>query len=56
MPNFSVSRRSAGRPVASVEEVEITQSVDYSEPDIIYDEDKVKFDNMDKLSIREFVI
>ena len=49
MPNLSVSRRSSGRPVASVEEVEITQSVDYSEPDIIYDEDKVRIDKVDKV-------
>lgn len=35
--------RSAGNYGASVEEVEITESKDYSEPDIIYDDSKVGF-------------
>lgn len=35
--------RSAGIPVPSVEEVEISESKDYSEPDILYDDSKVGF-------------
>ena len=37
--------RSAGSPVPSIEEVEITESKDYSEPDILYDDSKVGFND-----------
>ena len=38
-----IDRSKSGTPVASVEEIELTESIDYSEPDIIYDESKEGF-------------
>ena len=38
-----IDRTQAGTPVVSIEEVDINESVDYSEPDIIYDETKEGF-------------
>ena len=38
-----IDRSKSGTPVASVEEIDLTESIDYSEPDIIYDENKEGF-------------
>merc|ERR1719474_1989802 len=55
-PYVEIDRSVSGsisKPVSSVETVEITESIDYSEPDIIYDDTKVGFKD-DSAGVRNF--
>merc|ERR1712223_2111493 len=44
-PYFEINRKDGGKPIVSIEEVKITESKDYSEPDIIYDDTRESFDD-----------
>ena len=42
---FEINRKDRDKPIVSIEEVKITESKDYSEPDIIYDDTRDSFDD-----------
>jgi len=44
-PYFEINRKDGEKPIVSIEEVKITESKDYSEPDIIYDDTRESFDD-----------
>ena len=44
-PYYEINRKNGDKPIVSIEEVKITESKDYSEPDIIYDVTRDSFDD-----------
>merc|ERR1711936_166912 len=47
-PYYEINRKNGDKPIVSIEEVKITESKDYSEPDIIYDVTRDSFDDDSK--------
>merc|ERR1711962_554833 len=44
-PYYEINRQEGQKPIVSIEEIEIKETKDYSEPDILYDLTKDSFDN-----------